>query len=201
MDDLGCAVANHEAIHDKYVRRKVLPGQCLDSGLCHLLQGFRVMEEGGILCLPRMRSMQAYNSEEDKPSEEEDIGLGNEEEEWKREREKRGTIGVRDQNDETLGLGRESEKTWDLWNQGKAAINLEPVGDAPWKPTLQQEQGPETQVEESKTPNEAQDEDKNAKEKDRDDLMDAKDNDNVKETKSEDENVKATKLDDAEVKV
>jgi hypothetical protein len=96
------------------VWKKLLPGRCLDSGLHHLLRGFGVMDEGGIAYLPRMGRMQEYLSEKsESPSEEENIGIVDEEEDSrrKREREERGALGDnRDLNDETLVLDASLKK-------------------------------------------------------------------------------------------
>jgi hypothetical protein len=71
------------------------------------------MDEGGIVCLPRMGRMQEYLSEKsESPSEEEDIGIVDEEEDSrrKREREERGALGDRDLNDETSVLDASLEQ-------------------------------------------------------------------------------------------
>ena len=51
--------------------RRMLLGRCLDYGLRHLLRGFGVMDEGGILCLPRLNQDQSEDSEVGSEAEEE----------------------------------------------------------------------------------------------------------------------------------
>jgi hypothetical protein len=99
------------------VWKNLLPGRCLDSGLRHLLQGFGVLDEGGIFCLPRLRADDSEKSEIS--SEEERGGIPDEDGIEEREGEKHETLGEGERNDETsvldaslkrLGISRIKQK-------------------------------------------------------------------------------------------